>query len=333
MNDVVSEFAVWLGTFIAVVGAVLLTMRVVMMRQYRRQDRMERLNEQLGNGLPDASGSDLLHQRAPWLSETVPLTKEQEEEYSALVRSGGDYRPTAVRSFLALRAACAFVPLAIGAGWTAFDEQNSLVGLFWGGVCGTLGLIIPPFILSIRSNSRKRKLQRALPDALDLLVMCLEAGLPLSVALKRSAQQLQFAHPDFAQELQLVHKQAELGRLETAFTEFGKRVQLEPIHSLAAVVANCQRLGTDPVPALRGFTRSLRIEARQRADGQANKAATKLLFPMIFCLAPAFYIILLGPAIIEIKSYFDKKSVRNSLMNPSIKLVIDPLGQVPAADQ
>lgn len=333
MNDLVSDFVIWIGTFIAVVGTVLLAMRVVLMRQNRQQDRLDRLNDLLGNGLPDATGSEILHQRAPWLSETVPLTKEQEEEYAALVRGGGDYSPTAVRSFLALRAACAFIPLAIGAAWTAYDEQNSLTGLIWGGILGTLGLIIPPFVLSIRSNNRKRRLQRALPDALDLLIMCLEAGLPLSVALKRSAQQLQYAHPDFAQELQLVQKQSELGRLETAFTEFGKRVQLETIHSLAAVVANCQRLGTDPVPALRGFTRSLRIEARQRADGQANKAATKLLFPMIFCLAPAFYIILLGPAIIEIKSYFDKKSVRNSLMNPSIKMVIDPLGSMPVEEQ
>jgi tight adherence protein C len=333
MNDVFSDFAIWLGTFTAVVGIILVTMRLVMMRQNRRQDRLDRLNEQLGIADAAATGTEALHQRAPWLSETVPLTKEQEEEYAALVRGTGDYRPTALRSFLALRAACAFIPLAIGACWTAFDEQNSLTGLIWGGVAGTLGLIIPPFFMNIRSNNRRRKLQRALPDALDLLVMCLEAGLPLSGALKRAAQQLQFAHPAFAQELQLVHRQAELGRLEMAFVEFARRVQMESIHSLAAVIANCQRLGTDPVPALRGFTRSLRIEARQRADGQANKAATKLLFPMIFCLAPAFYIILLGPAIIEIKSYFDKKSVRNSLMNPSIKYVIDPLGSMSAPEE
>lgn len=333
MTDVFSEFAIWLGTFTAVVGAVLVTMRIVMMRQSRAQNRMERLNELIGNPDPEASGSEALYQRAPWLSETVPVTKEQEQEYAALVRGTGDYRPTALRTFLAVRAACAFIPLAIGAAWTALDEQNSLTGLIWGAAAGTLGLIVPSFVMSFRSNNRRRKLQRALPDALDLLVMCLEAGLPLSVALKRAAQQLQFAHPAFAQELQLVQRQAELGRMDMAFVEFARRVQLEAIHSLAAVIANCQRLGTDPVPALRGFTRSLRIEARQRADGQANKAATKLLFPMVFCLAPAFYIILLGPAVIEIKSYFEKKSVRNSLMNPSIRHVIDPLGSMPTPDE
>lgn len=333
MTDVFYEFAVWVGTFSAVVGTVLLAMRLIMMRENRRQQRLDRLNEQIGNAPPEAAGADALHQKAPWLSETLPLTKDQEEEYSTLVRATGDYRPTAVRTFLAVRAACAFIPLAIGAGWTAFDENNSLTGLIWGGIAGAVGLIVPPFVINLRGGSRRRKLQRALPDALDLLVMCLEAGLPLSAALKRAALQLQFSHPDFAQELQLVQKQAELGRLETAFAEFGRRVQLETIQSLAAVISNCQRLGTDPVPALRGFTRSLRIEARQRADGQANKAATKLLFPMIFCLAPAFYIILLGPAVIEIKSYFDKKSVRNAVMNPSVRIVLDPYGSMPAPDQ
>ena len=158
--------------------------------------------------------------------------------------------------------------------------------------------------------AQKRRLRRlarllvhgtALPDALDVLVICLEGGLSLPGALKRVSSELRTAHPTLANELNLVQREIQLGRSPgEALQQMGIRTDLEEIRSLASVVSQAERFGASLVKSLRVHAETLRLKRQQYAEEMAQKAIIKVLFPTLLFIFPGIFIVILGPAAIQI---------------------------------
>jgi len=180
-------------------------------------------------------------------------------------------------------------------------------GLIIGALGGVVGMIGPSFWLDRRKSERQLAFRRALPDAMDVLVICLEGGLSLPAAFKRVANELRGAHPSLAAELLIVEREIQLGRSTgEAMRQFGERADLEEVRSLASVIIQSERFGASLVRALRVHADSLREKRLQHAEEMAQKAATKILFPTLLFIFPGVFIVILGPAVIHIIELFKR---------------------------
>jgi tight adherence protein C len=164
-----------------------------------------------------------------------------------------------------------------------------------------LGFILPRFLLKRAIKKRQLRIRLALPDALDLTVICVEAGLGLDQALMRVAQDLDHAHPELSEEFRLVNLEMRAGKPRTeAMRNLAERTGVDDIRSLVGVLIQTDRFGTSVAQALRVHSDSLRTERRQRAEEQAAKTTIKLVPPLVvFVLLPLFFVVL-GPAFIQL---------------------------------
>jgi len=162
-----------------------------------------------------------------------------------------------------------------------------------------IGLLLPSIFLSHRVETRKRSLMNALPDALDLLVTCTEAGLGLNQALQRVANEIEVSHPLLAEELALVNAEIRAGVDRTeALKALASRTGLEEIRGLVSLMSQSMRFGTSIADTLRIYSEEYREKRMQRAEEQAAKIGTKLIFPLVFFLWPAFFIVAVAPAVL-----------------------------------
>jgi tight adherence protein C len=167
------------------------------------------------------------------------------------------------------------------------------------------GFLLPDLWLSRQMKARGRVLRNGLPDVLDLLIVCLESGCSLDQAILRSGEELSFAYKPLGDELALVANEIRAGKPRSeAFTRFASRTRVEDVRSLVAMLIQTDRYGTSVAHALRNHADLLRTRRRQRAEERAAKASVKLVFPLVLCLFPAFYIITLGPAILQFMHVF-----------------------------
>jgi tight adherence protein C len=177
-------------------------------------------------------------------------------------------------------------------------------GILLGTLLGLIGAIAPSFWLDARKRGRQTSLRRALPDALDVVVVCVEAGLSVPAALSRVVKELRSAHPLLAAEMTIIEREIQMGRTTgEAFKRFAARFDLEELRSLASILLQAERFGASISSALRVHADGLRVKRFQLAEERAQKAAVKLLFPTIFCIFPALYVVLIGPAVFEIYAF------------------------------
>jgi tight adherence protein C len=170
-----------------------------------------------------------------------------------------------------------------------------------GAITALAGYLVPSFWLDFRLRSRQTNIRRALPDALDLITVCMQGGLSLPAALVRVSQELGTAHPLLASELAIAEREIQMGRTTGAsLRQFAGRFDMEELRSLASVVSQAERFGGSITGAFRTYADSLRIKRRQRAEEMAQKAAIKLLFPTLLCIFPGIFIVILGPTAIRI---------------------------------
>jgi tight adherence protein C len=170
-----------------------------------------------------------------------------------------------------------------------------------------LGYMVPEIWFLRRARARQHRLRVALPDGLDLLVVCVEAGLGLDQALLRVSQELERAHREFSIELQLVSTEMRFGKTRTdALREFGRRTGLEDIKGLVTMLIQTERFGTSIAQSLRVFSEELRTKRRQRAEEMAAKISIKMVPVLVLFIFPALMIVVLGPAIVAIMRQFLK---------------------------
>jgi tight adherence protein C len=159
---------------------------------------------------------------------------------------------------------------------------------------------LPRLILKLQARRRVERITHSLPFALDMITMCLSGGAPFSDALKHVTYEISDSHPDLADELYIVHQQAELSTLELALRQFAARIDTPEVIALAALVNQNQALGTETSQAVRDYSENLRLEWRQAADERANRVSVFALLPLVLCLLPAVFIIMWGPAAVEL---------------------------------
>jgi tight adherence protein C len=163
-----------------------------------------------------------------------------------------------------------------------------------------LGFVMPGLILDRLIARRQKQIRNGLPDALDLLIVCLEAGSSIDQAILRSSEELAVSYPALAEEFQMIITETRAGkpRLE-AFRNFASRTGVDDVRSLVAMLVQTDRFGTSVSQALRTHAETLRTKRRQRAEERAAKIGVKLVFPLVFMLFPAFFTVTLGPAVIR----------------------------------
>jgi tight adherence protein C len=260
----------------------------------------ERLRDVVGGGtmaettVPDASTEQMvaffkrLGQRAP------QSPKELGKLRLRLVQAG--YRGSeALFVFLGIRIACALACFAVFM-TPVLGRPNLLTALPAMG----FGYIIPGMILARKAKKRQHRIRLSLADALDLLVVSVEAGLGLDQALQRVAQELELAYPDLASELRLVGLEllAGTGRSQ-ALRNLADRTGVDDLSALVAMLIQTDKFGTSVANSLRVFSDTLRTKRRQRAEEAAAKTGVKMVFPLVVCIFPAIWIVTIGPAAIR----------------------------------
>jgi tight adherence protein C len=173
--------------------------------------------------------------------------------------------------------------------------------LIFAAIAAMIAFYVPNLWLGRAVNARRREIQNGLPDAIDLLIVCIEAGSGIDQALNRVAEELALPYPALARELELISAETRAGkpRME-AFKNFADRTKVDDVRSLVAMLIQTDRFGTSLGLALRTHADTSRTKRRQRAEEKAAKLGVKLLFPLVFCLFPAFYLIVLGPSMLKI---------------------------------
>jgi tight adherence protein C len=170
-----------------------------------------------------------------------------------------------------------------------------------------LGYVIPDIWLMRRVRARQHRLRAAIPDGMDLLVICVEAGLGLDQALLRVSQELHRAHREFSDELQLVSTEMRLGKTRAeALRELGRRTGLEDLKGLVTMLIQTERFGTSVAQSLRVFSNDLRTKRRQRAEEMTAKISIKMVPVLVLFIFPALMVVVLGPAILTIMRQFLK---------------------------
>jgi tight adherence protein C len=172
---------------------------------------------------------------------------------------------------------------------------------------GYLGSLLCSMWLDRQVENRQRALRRGFPDALDLLVVCVESGLGLAPALQRVADELALSHPPLGDELALVNAEMRAGvERGTALKNLAERTGLDDIRGLTALLVQTMRFGTSIADALRVYSEEFRDKRTQAAEEQAAKIGTKMIFPLVLCLFPSFFLVAIGPAVIGLIDVFGR---------------------------
>jgi tight adherence protein C len=162
------------------------------------------------------------------------------------------------------------------------------------------GYVLPGIVLARLAKRRQHRMRMGLPDGLDLLVVSVEAGLGLDQAIQRVADEIAFAHPDLAEELRLVNLELRAGKARTdALRALADRTGVEDLSSLVAILVQTDRFGTSVAHSLRVHAATMRTKRRQRAEEAAAKTGVKMVFPLVFCIFPAIWVVTIGPAAIR----------------------------------
>jgi tight adherence protein C len=168
-------------------------------------------------------------------------------------------------------------------------------------VASFAGMLIPGLVLSHLVEKRQRLLMNSFPDALDLLVTCTEAGLGLNAAIERVSSELSVSHPALADEFALVNAETRAGvERIAALRNLAERTGLDDIRGLVSLLTQSLRFGTSIADTLRIYSEEFRDKRMQRAEELAAKVGTKMIFPLVFCLFPAFFVVAIGPAIMGV---------------------------------
>jgi|KBSMisStandDraft_5_1062788.scaffolds.fasta_scaffold25634_4 tight adherence protein C len=180
-----------------------------------------------------------------------------------------------------------------------FPTMTTQLAIYVG--AASLGYFLPMWWLRLAINHRKEKMLIAFPDSLDLLVVCVEAGLGLDAAINRVSTEIRFAHTELAEEFNLVSLELRTGlsRAE-ALKNLSRRIDLEEVSSLVALLIQTDKFGTSIGQALRVHSDSMRVNRQLRAEELAAKLPVKLLFPLVFFIFPSLFVIIVGPAAIKI---------------------------------
>jgi len=260
-------------------------------------------------------GKDPVRLRLKDLKEGEEVKNEEAKKSLALVADteqskgtriwlaqAGYRRPSSVSNYYGARFLLAIVIGALGSlvSWYLHPQSTAVIAL--AGFLGLLiGTYIPTFWVSEKIRRRTVEMRLSVPSMLDLLVVCVEAGLSLNASFQRIAEDTKDTHQMLSEELQLVNKEILVGKTRAdALRNLARRTGIEELRSLAVMLIQADKLGVSIADSLRVLADSLRIKRMQRAQEAAHKVSVKLVFPLVFLIFPELLVIILGPAAISI---------------------------------
>jgi len=295
------------------IGGMITFLGIFLQQRYssvrRRLQVNPRLNADLMRPQMEHKPAFISSNLARKLEEKLDLRKDGPtiKQLQTKLIQAGIYSERAIPLFLGVKLGGLLVlpVLVLFILWGGTSQRGLLMGIPI--VLCTLGYILPNLILNRMISSRQKKIRESLPDALDLLVVCVEAGQGLDAAIKRVSEDLQESSPIISQELILVNLETMAGLdRQQAMKNLGERTGVEELISLCNVLIQSERFGTSIGQALKTQSDYLRIARRQRLEGMAAKTPVKLVFPMLLFIFPAIMVVLLGPAIIRLSEFFNK---------------------------
>jgi tight adherence protein C len=234
------------------------------------------------------------------LGNMAPRSVGEMSKMQRRLVAAGYRRNEALLIFAGVRvglALLAFVVLSV----PLFVKPNLGVSL----IGAVIGYVLPGMVLGRLASKRQHRIRMGLPDALDLLVVSVEAGLGLDQAIQRVGQELTFAHPDLCDELKLVNLELRAGVARPeALGNLGGRTGVDDVISLVAMLVQTDKFGTSVAQSLRVHSDTLRTKRRQRAEEKAAKLGAKLVFPLVTCIFPAIWVVTIGPAAIKFIEVF-----------------------------
>jgi tight adherence protein C len=241
-----------------------------------------------------------LKKAAPALSRVLqPKTELEENNLKVRLANAGYNNPNAPTFFLAIKLGCLIAGITFGGGFGAFKYGMTYHGLSSLVIGGGLGFYIPEIVVRILRKQRMDRVFLSLPDALDLLVVCVEAGLGLDAAMRRVAEELADSAPDVCQELNLANLQLQMGRpRREVLHDLGVRTGVDDMKALVAILIQADRFGSSIAQALRVQSDSMRIKRSQMAEEKAAQTAVKMIFPLVLFIFPGIFVVLVGPAAI-----------------------------------
>jgi len=263
------------------------------------QREIRRLSQQRSNILSHVSVTE---EAAPWVKRFQQVVPKSPKEMSKLRRrlAAAGYRDTAAA--ILYGASEMMLPFLTGGIVLAFVGVSRW---YLALMAAALGFVLPSIWLGRQTSLRQKQIRHGLPDALDLMIVCIEAGSGIDQSIVKTSDELDLAYPALAEELRLVTTEIRAGkpRLE-AFKNFASRTKVDEVRSLVSMLIQTDRFGTSIAQALRTHAEVARTKRRQDAEERAAKIGVKLVFPLVFCLFPALYVAILGPAVIEFQRYF-----------------------------
>ena len=279
---------IFLGSLLALIGIS------------RRRVNLDRRLSQEGSPEADTTVSDVtkkVEKVLVNLGERLPRSPAEMSRQERKLVQAGFRRKDAILLLNGAHVAVILIFLAVF-GVTGFLYRYSLLAII---LAVFIGAVIPDLWLKRAIRQRQRDLQIALPDAMDLAVIAIEAGLGLDQALLRVGEEIAVPHPSLADELQLRNLEVNMGRSRSdAFRNLADRTGVEDLKALVAILIQTDRFGTSAGQALRTFSEAMRVKRRQRAEEQAAKLAIKMVIPMVLFIFPGVFIVILGPAFIAI---------------------------------
>ncbi len=262
--------------------------------------RLESLDPSLG--LIENNPVTVMAERvAEPLNRMVPISAVEALKLQKQLLQAGYNSPEATTAFRAIQIGLLIsIPtLVLTAGFLL--DRPLITFAVWGVVGAAFGYYLPKYFLIKKTTARQLRITWGLADAMDLMVVAVEAGLGLNASLNRVAEELKILHPDLHKELELVNLEIRVGRSrEEALRNLSERTGVDDIRSFVALLIQADRYGSSIAKAVRIFAESLRTKRRQRAEQSSQKAALKLLFPLTLFLFPVIILVVLGPALLNL---------------------------------
>lgn len=273
-------------------------------RSESRLDQMRRRANGGGDIEESTSARDginkLLSKASPKLSSAIqPKSEKDVNKLKVKLDSAGFRSEKAVEIFLSIQVLSGLFGLFMGGIGSVIAKGFTTTAVLYACGVALLFFLLPGVIMSIIAKKRKEKVFLSLPDALDLMVVCVEAGLGQDQALRRVSEELEKAHPVIAGEFNECNHQLQMGKpREDVLQELATRNDVDDLNTLANVLIQVDRFGTSVGKALRTQSDSMRTRRKQIAEEKASKTAVALIFPLVLCIFPGIFVVLVGPAAI-----------------------------------
>jgi tight adherence protein C len=303
-----------ISTFVCISLAMLGAYWLLYRPQSAATERLKRLGEKTAGPVASAvslddgrANPDLAQRLASPVNRLLPPSAAEAKKLQQQLMQAGFRSPGAAVTYRAIQVfTLAGLPalVALGSALMARPLQSAVLYILFAFV---IGFFLPRYALRRMIRSRQQLVRWGLADALDLMVISIEAGLGLNAAMMKVSSELKEVHPDISDEFELANLEIRVGRdRDEALRNLADRTGVDDLRSLVAMLIQTDKFGTSIAKAIRAFSDSLRTKRRQRAEQAAQKAAVKLLFPLACFLFPTLFIAILGPAALQLMDTLGK---------------------------